>query len=495
MSTDWIMDGVIGTVHDDTIWIQKHGNFDSFAWLGGCAKVDEGTYSLGDMTITQKQNPRGGIMRDSVLVGPPGEATNTLTIKRIHGDRKRADLMNCFWNIDQRTNCKDRDDWNGWTEIIRLCQGKATERGNPGTAYDGDNTEQVFTFPWKALSLVDVWRVVGEIETSAIAAAQMFTAVTTCQPERCADNCDDQGDCVVVAVTESKAILTPYLAVNLAGGALGSWTQTAIAGWGPTHHALDVACAGSLIVAVSNVGANTMHTQDYGVTQVHTTSTDMTAHNPNCVDMIDQTFIVVGGDDAYMFASYDQATTWQTLDAGNAATDHITAVMIARDDPGVIYAVSSADDVCIKTENSGRTWYAVATTGTAGGLTALLVKNRNHVLVGTDKGELFETTDGGATWTEQTVLTGLTAKVTTRIMSITDCGCGDLALVTYDSAETESFFFRNVDGGASGKWFQPTDMEDVAADYSYQSVTCCGSSHFIAVGGDTTFGNIAMLAR
>lgn len=492
---DWLTEGVVGTAQDDTIWIQRFGNFDAFKWVGGCARLDDGTYTLGDLTVTQKQNPRGGLMRDQVLTGPPGEATNTLTIKRLLGDRKRADLMSCFWNIDQRTNCKDRDGWNAWKEIIRLCEGKATERGTPGTAYDGDNVEQVITFPWKALSLIDIWRVIGEIETAAVAAAQMITAVATCQPARCPDGCDDQGDCVIIAVTESKVGLTPYFLANLAGGDLGSWTQTVITGWGATDHALGVACAGGLAVAVSNVGADIMYTEDFAVTQVHVTTADITAHKPNCIDMIDQTFIVVGGDDGYMFSSYDQARNWVTLDAGNATTNHITKVMIARDDPGTIYAVSSADDVVIKTSNGGRTWYAQALTGTVGGITALWVKNKNHVLVGTDKGEVFETTDGGDIWAEQTELPGLTAKVTTQVMAITGCGCGDFALATYDGAQTESFFFRNVDGGADGKWFQPEDMEDVVAAFSYQDVTCCGSSHFVAVGGDAAVGNIAMLAR
>ena len=494
---DWITEGTVLKTQDEAIWIKRWGTFDAFQWLGRCAKVDEGTENLGDISVTQRLNPRGGLERDSVLTGAPGEASTTLTIKRLQADKKKTDLRNCFWNVDQRTQCggMDSDSWNKWDEIIRYCYGKATERGIPGTAYDGDNEEQVVTFPWKALWIDDIYRVQGEIATGIFEEDQMFLAVSSCQPARCPDICDDQEDCIVVAVTESNTDSTPFLGINLAGGDLDSWTQTAISEWGATDHPTDIACVGQFVVVTSNAGANVMYSDDLGTTQVHSANADMATYEPNCVDMLDQSFIVVGGDAGYIYASYDAARTWETLDAGNATTFAITDVMIARDNPLVIYAVSSADDVCIKTENGGRTWYAQATTGTGGGLLSLFVLNQSHVLVGTDNGELYETTDGGDTWTEQTELPGLTTKASTNIVDIKGCGCGSLGLVTNNSDDNESFFFRNVDSGADGKWFQPTEMETVASGYSYEEVACCGSSHFVAVGGDTTVGIIAMLAR
>jgi len=428
---DWITEGTVLKSQDEAIWIKRANTFDAFQWLGRCAKVDEGTENLGDLTVTQRLNPRGGLERDSVLSGAPGEATTTLTLKRLQADKKKSDLRNCFWNLDQRTQCggMDSDAWNKWDEIIRHCYGKATERGIPGTAYDGDNEEQVVTFPWKSLYIDDLYRVQGEIATAAIAATQMFIAVSSCQPARCPDICDDQEDCIVVAVTESKTALTPYLGINLAGGDLDSWTQTAITGWGATDHPTDIACVGQFVVVTSNAGANVMYSDDLGTTQVHSANADMATYEPNCVDMLDQSFIVVGGDAGYMYGSYDGARTWETLDEGNATTFAITDVMIARDNPLVIYAVSN------------------------------------------------------------------TTKANTDIVDIKGCGCGDIGLVTNNSSDDESFFYRNVDSGASGKWFKPEEMETVAAGYSYEEVACCGSSHFVAVGGDTTIGNIAMLAR
>lgn len=495
----WLTDGTTRHVQDDTMYIKRFGTFDPFAWMGVCARVDEGTEALGDISSTNKRDPRGGLQTDSVQRGAPGITTDTLVIKKLQYDRMKTDLKNCWWILDQRTTCNggNADGWNDWQEIIRRCQGGATGRTTPASAFDGENVEQLVQFAWSSLYSEDLYRVVGEIgdPTLPTAKAVIVTAVTGCQPSRCPDICDDQEDCIVIAVTEDDGA-TPYFIVNRYGGDIDAWdTEVAFTAWG-TEDALDVACAGDFFIAVSNDAGAIIYSDDLGTTQVEVTTTDMTAHQPNCVDMVNQSFIVIGGDDGYVFISYDAGRTWVTADAGNATTQDLTAVMIARDNPQIIYLATNAADVVVKTENGGRTWYATGATGMAGtGPTSLFATNQTHVLVGSDAGEIWETSDGGVNWTQQTELPGLTTKANTTISAITGCGCGDLGLTTLNSSDDESFFYRNVDVGASGKWVQPANYEAVAAGYSLQDVTCCGASHFVAVGGDAGIAALEMLLR
>ena len=175
---DWRTSGTALKTHDEAIWIRRYGTFDAFQWMGRCARLDEGTENLGDMTVTQRLNPRGGLERDSVLAGGPAEATTTLTMKRLQADRKKTDLRTCFWTVDQRTQCGgvDSDSWDKWDEIIRYCYGKATERGIPSTAFDGDAEEQLITFPWKSLYVDDIYRVTGENNVVVLAKAAAVTA-------------------------------------------------------------------------------------------------------------------------------------------------------------------------------------------------------------------------------------------------------------------------------------------------------------------------------
>lgn len=498
----WVMAGHVITNQEDTPWLRRHGSGDAFQWGGRCMRVEESTEVLGEVTVTQRQNPRGGLERDSVLVGPPGETSFTLAMKRLQADRKKTDLKSCFWDIDQRTHCGDLDAWNKWLEIKRHCHVKLTERVSSGSGYDGDKEEQMVSFSAMGLYTEDIRRVTGEIGAPLAGMtaplAIMFKDVSTCQPARCPDWCDSQEECVVVAVTETVALGTPYLAVSLYGGDLDAWTDAplALTAFG-AFDANGVACLGEFLVVVSNGAGSIIYSDDRGTTQVEVTTTAMTAHPPNQVDMLDQSFIVVVGDDGYIFTSYDAARTWFTADAGNATTSNLTRVMIAPSDPLTIYAVSSAADVTVKSENGARTWAAMTAAGVGGtGITALCVDpdNKNRVLIGTDAGEVFESLNGAVSWTEQDTLAGITAatKANTTIADIVSCGCGVYWLITENSSDDVRKVYRNVDAGATGKWFEP-DSEAVAAGKSLTGIACCGPNAAVAVGGETVVSDVVVL--
>jgi photosystem II stability/assembly factor-like uncharacterized protein len=309
--------------------------------------------------------------------------------------------------------------------------------------------------------------------------------------------CDDQEECVLIAVTEDD-ITNSYMAVNTQGGKEAGWgapiTLTALG----ANDANQVACAGGLVVIVSTANASVLVSPDLGTTQIDIATTDMGSHAPASVDMMDQSFIVVGAADGYIYGSYDggqDQNTWETLSDGGATALAITRIMIARDNPQVIYGVSNAGDVIIKSENGGRTWFAQQPTGGGNNITALCVVNQNHVLVGTDAGEVYESVDGGDAWTEQTTLGVLTAatKANTTIKDIVDNGCGELGLVTENTSDDEGWFLRNVDNGASGKWFHPDECEDPASGKDYNGLACCGNNHFVGAGGEAATDDFVAL--
>ena len=61
---DWRTSGLVYKQQDETIWIREHGTLNPYHWLGRCAKLEEGTDSLGDLSTTQRRNPRGGPSAD-----------------------------------------------------------------------------------------------------------------------------------------------------------------------------------------------------------------------------------------------------------------------------------------------------------------------------------------------------------------------------------------------------------------------------------------------
>jgi len=498
MAGRWLTDGLSYGLQDVSVYIKQYGTLDPFVWGGKCWRLDDSSQTLGGMTVTTKFNPRGGVERDGVRDEPPGETSGTLVMKRVQADRAKTDLRRCKWILDQRMQCGglDRDAHTRWEEITRFCLLKFNERGMSGSNWEGDEDAMV-TLPWVALDVDDIYRVGGSEITTGVGAGDLILDVDVCQPSRCPDRCDDQEDCMVVAVTEDDAAAS-YLLYNLAGGDDDNWTSVTLTAFG-ANDADRVVCLGNFFVAISTADTSIIYSDDLGTTQVNidqATVTDWTTNPPACIDAIDQTFILIGGQNGYVYASYDAARSWSTVSSGEATGSNLHRIMIARDNPQVIYAISNAADVVIKSENGGQTWFAVTATGTGGtGPTALYVKDQSTVLVGTDAGEVFETVDGGATWTEQVDLPGVTTKATNAINDIDGCGCDVLYMTTIETGVgAATRVYRNVDGGASGRWYVPDNIDTLtAAAGPGQAIACCGPNHAVAVGGAAGASEAAIL--
>jgi len=497
MPRSWITTGNSYGLQDGSVYIKKYGTLDPFVWGGRCWRLEDSSETLGGMTVTTRFNPRGGVERDTVRDEAPGNSSGTLAMKRLQADRAKTDLRRCKWILDQRMQCggMDRDAPFKWEEITRQCYVKFSERSTSGTNWEGDEDAMV-TLPWVALYTDDIYRVGGS-ESVAIAAKDIkILDVSVCQGERCPDRCDDQEECVVVAVTEDDTS-NSYLLVNLAGGDDDNWTAVTLTGFG-VNDADRVTCLGSFVVVISTGDTSIIYSDDLGTTQVELDQviyTDWAANPPSCIDAIDQTFIIMGGSNGYAYISYDAARTWETVLSGEATANNLTDIMIARDNPQVIYATSNAADVVIKSENGGRTWFACQATTTAGtGLTALYVVDQSTVLVGTDAGEVFETVDGGTTWTEQVALPGATTKANVTIHEIVGCGCGVLFLAAEESGGVAGRIYRNVDGGASGRWYEPDDIGALTtASGPFAAMDCCGPNHAVGVGGVAATSSSAIL--
>ena len=320
--------------------------------------------------------------------------------------------------------------------------------------------------------------------------------VTTCQPARCPDGCDDQRDCVLVAVSEltytegvPPVADTTYLLTNLEGGELDAWTWVSLARLTTDEKDAErVLCLGEFVVVVSTGLPGIIRSDDRGTTQValnNTDHADWDPHYPTCIDGIDQTYILVGGTTGYVYRSLDAARTWETVSAANATAQTLAEIMIARDNPLVAYAVGGLGHV-IKTDNGGETWYACAIPS-ADPLLTLWVASQSHVLVINDDGEIWETTDGGVTWPAARMQimppNGFIAGVTHA--AITGCGC-DVLFMTMSDGTTHKVW-RNVDGGASGFWRDENDITGDSFDLTEEgrAVACCNANRAVVVGGTT----------
>jgi len=146
-----------------TVWLKETPTFDSFDWGGKCMRIDgDVTETLRAMTVTHRQNPRGGVERDGVRLDPPAEVSLTLMMKHMQADRKKSQLARCLWIIDQRQYCTDKDAWNKWEEITRYCTCAAASRTMSGTGYDPSDADAMVGLPNTCLFGEDIYRLNGE---------------------------------------------------------------------------------------------------------------------------------------------------------------------------------------------------------------------------------------------------------------------------------------------------------------------------------------------
>ena len=480
-------DGPAATVQGGTVYVKKLFDWSRFVWAGEYTFIGDTSDGGAGINITTKADARnGGIQRDGVMLDPPANVTATLSMKRVRGDRLKTNLRNCFWIVDKRTQCSDFDSHLKWEEIERIYYAKAGPRTiSPGTAITGANADDMVTFPVTALGDVDIYRLHAESAIGIVAVVTEILSADISHGERCIGCGDDETDCVIVAGTGPDAA-NPHILVNANGGAVGSWTDITVTEWA-VNGINGITSLGNWGGAVSNGEAEVLHTNDLFTTRVNYDTVDIAANPPNDIDASSQSFVVVVGDTGYIYISRDGLSTIETSNAGTVTTQDLTRVKIAPSNSRVVYAWALAADAIVKTENGGETWFQVALTGTAGGIASLGVhkENSNMVLVGTDVGEVFQSTDGGETWTEQSEIPGLTTKATTVIEDIKPGGGGVWFLAANDPAVVEHVYV-NYEDGANGAWeyFNPIDNEEYIMLENPKALAPCGPNRCVVVGGD-----------
>jgi len=325
----------------------------------------------------------------------------------------------------------------------------------------------------------------------AIDEAISLVDVDVCRPEKC-PGCDPQEECVVVAVSNRLTAAGSFLYLNYYGGDLDQWEDgITLSNWTNSgEDATSVLCLGDFILVTSNGAGAVYYTDDLGTTLVEHSETEWGTDGPNNSDALDQIFIVTVHDNGAVWGTYDAGRTWTELEDGLATTENLYHVMFARDNPQVIYACGD-NNALIKSENGGKNWFALTGPSAGDGLSALWVKTQYHILVGNDDGEVWESSDGGESWSQQDPLPNLPAAPI--VEGFVECECDGLFAIVGHTGSTGHRVYRNVDGGASGRWYIP---ENVATPtYRPKAITCCDINRAIIVGGDgSTNGNVILLA-
>lgn len=474
-----------------TVYARPSWGFDPFEWLGECSRLDSISAEQGDLSPQHCIDPRTGrtYVRGTTRANP-GLVTSSMISKARLRNFMIDNIRACAHDFDMHIACKNLDDPEGWEEIVRLCRGVIVTPELSGFDPTADGKDRLATDPITALAWHKIYRVNVEIYEPSEAVS--WIDVDTCHGDICGGLfCGPFEGERFAAVSTLESGLSPYLkVVDFDRAQNRTITTYQLTEW-TTDGANAVLCLGDYIFIVSDGEAlPILRSKDGGATRVALAgNADMAGNPPTCIDGVNLAQLIIGGQNGYIYISYDQGSTWQTASAGVATVENINKVMISRDDPSVVYAVG-ANNALIKSEDGGRHWFALTGPSPTDNLTALDVYSPYDVRVGNDDGELWETDDGGETWAQSTQPVVTAGAV---IRDITHCGCrvsymalADTTVVSF-AADTEQRLYRNVKEGTHWETPNGGELAVPSAGLEPYAVACSDSGNLaLLVGGNNT---------
>jgi len=457
-----------------SVYLKNANTFGAYVWGGRYMRLDEITDNLGASKPSFRFDPRGGVEQDQLLTENRGTVDFPVVMKHLQADRMKSDLIKCFWNIDRRMTCggQDRDKPNDWEEIQRMIWSKANARTSPGSSWESEE-ENMITIPFNGLASYDIYNglVLTIIEQTSLAAASLADVDVNAR-SNCGSICGPTQEPLYVAVTESVAAGAGSILYNKYGGDPSQWAAKSITGF--TGGAAKVKLIGNYIIILSDSDEiATLSSID--ANPIVYTHSEFTANNPNGVDAADFGFVLFVCDNGLVYASYDGGSNLDELyteSSGNNLND----VKFARQSPDVVYAVGDANAFIRSYSGGVRGWEEVTGPSAGNDLLALNVKNEYALLVIDDQGVIFESVDGGDTWSQQGALEDVPSSPLYAKIVADDSDVFWLAI----GNATAGMLYRNVHGGASGMWIPQTETTGTQAP---RSIASHGPNNAIGVGG------------
>jgi hypothetical protein len=176
------------------------------------------------------------------------------------------------------------------------------------------------------------------------------------------------------------------------------------------------------------------------------------------------------GSGGAIYRSVDGGTSWAKL-TGTGLINSVSAIAVRPDNPNVIFAATG--DGIYRSTNFGAAFTKVSTTISSCKDILVDPSNPNRVWVGTYSQGVYQSTDGGTTWTAM------------------NTGLGDMC-VNRLAINSNSYLFAGTDGAAAYRWSLSVGVGDsevapVALPALYASpnpVSTGASIHYSVVGSD-----------
>lgn len=389
--------------NNGSLWILPNGPNTKPEFLP-CHDLEDISESKGSITLIQCINERGEYETLGATIAPPEPTTTTLGTY-IGKVADWIETVTCPFGLYVMLGCGKKGVFENWERAMLLDVKAVTNRTRSGLVRKEEDVAAMHTFDIEAAPGVkDFFRLTSAAQGTETLAGDI-NSVRYLDEVSCWDSCGTPSGVCEMGVMAQDTLPQVLLSPSLSG--TSEWTSTAADPFGAAEGAADV--------AIFKVGRNTTrllavrgttdvaaalevaYSDDLGATwtSVFVGSTlGEFAVKKGALAVLGAYNIYLASNLGRIYKSEDGGLTWEVKEDANITATAYNAISMLN--PNVGYAVGLAGLV-VKTTDGGKTWSQVGAAG-AGNLFSVYPVSSRRVWVGGALGQMYYSTDGGATW-------------------------------------------------------------------------------------------------
>ena len=436
------------------IWIQPGGpGYECFPL---CARdVGDLEEKTGDVEPIQLFSATGNGWDDVGSKSTPPEAIGVDMDGLIFEDRDWLEKVKCEFDLYfLSTDCGKANIISNYVRGQGLTGAKRVGRKYASIAKLNEDVEQMFTASIKAspfLLDIDALRV----DRMTTAETQIINDISANTTEQCAGDCGDEitlGEQLIFAADSAVGPATANIGLSTDEGV--TWASAAV---DPFGAGLDAKSAIRFLVGRSTtrllagregtggaVQGGTAYSDDAGATWTQTNVGGAAAGHgvtgAKGLFSLSERFIFLAGAAGYIYRSTTGGTAWTAVESAVITAGAYRQVHFANELYGIACA---AADIIALTDDGGDTWYAATATGGGAAINTCVRFDKSRMLVGDAGGRLYQSFNGGVTWTQITGWSGAGAGAVRDLHFLND----NQGLMVADTAAPVGWVFSTFNGG------------------------------------------------
>jgi len=448
-------------------------------YIGDCVAIDSIPNPRGGVSLIQCIDPWGNYKTMGDKQDAPGTIDFTLENLLFRAASWLEDL-DCSFSVYALQGCGKRGVFGDWLRGVAVQNCRITDDPMSNVAQRTGQDEILHSHEVSGWTPRHDYR---QMTVTRIpnASAQAFNTIDGCSIIRCDDDCGDRtplGE-VMVAGAQASGAATADVFRSVNSGE--TWAATATDPFTVnTESVVSIRCfmidnttTRILALRSTNAGAplQCSYSDDGGTTWTRVTIGVTNAE----AGVRDQSLMVLGYDNIWactslgrVYKSTDGGVSWTNLTTALAASgaSALNAVHFYNEKVG--YA-AGAGGVTIKTLDGGINW--AATTVVPAAVNTLWTFSAYRVLAGTSTGRVYQTWDGGVTWTAMNNFNGAGVGAVNNIKMLNAMD----GFMIHQTAAPIGYLFRTIDGGYS--WVRhdnPSTFAGLNAVYPTRINACHG---------------------